>query len=233
MKSVNNASEKSAQALDITRKVKELTAGFLREYENLEKNIIIMSENTKNIGTIVETVRAIAEQTNLLALNAAIEAARAGEAGRGFAVVADEIRKLAEQTKASTDIISKTILAIEESSQTLSEGVKNLKAEVVQTEQCYNSVLEAFEFLNEVIKNLTGAVDTLVAHSEEQSASAEEMRSGALEISNSVSKISETGQDIVQSASDDLQELSLISRQLSGVTEILKELKSRIEIFKY
>lgn len=233
MKSVNNASEKSAQALDITRKVKELTAGFLREYENLEKNIIIMSENTKNIGTIVETVRAIAEQTNLLALNAAIEAARAGEAGRGFAVVADEIRKLAEQTKASTDIISKTILAIEESSQTLSEGVKNLKAEVVQTEQGYNSVLEAFEFLNEVIKNLTGAVDTLVAHSEEQSASAEEMRSGALEISNSVSKISETGQDIVQSASDDLQELSLISRQLSGVTEILKELKSRIEIFKY
>lgn len=233
MKSVNNVSEKSAQALDTTRKVKELTAGFLREYESLEKNIIIMSENTKNIGTIVETVRAIAEQTNLLALNAAIEAARAGEAGRGFAVVADEIRKLAEQTKASTDMISKTILAIEQSSQTLSEGVKNLKAEVVQTEQGYNSVLEAFEFLNEVIKNLTGAVDTLAAHSEEQSASAEEMRSGALEISNSVSKISETGQDIVQSASDNLQELSLISRQLSGVTEILKELKSRIEIFKY
>lgn len=233
MKSVNNVSKKSAQALDITKKVKELTAGFLREYENLEKNIIKMSENTKNIGSIVETVRAIAEQTNLLALNAAIEAARAGEAGRGFAVVADEIRKLAEQTKASTDMISKTILAIEESSQTLSEGVKNLKAEVVQTEQGYNSVLEAFEFLNEVIKNLTGAVDTLAAHSEEQSASAEEMRSGALEISNSVSKISETGQDIVQSASDNLRELSLISQQLSSVMEILKELKVRIEIFKY
>ncbi|ODN30301.1 methyl-accepting chemotaxis protein [Fervidobacterium thailandense] len=233
MRSVNNVSEKSAQALDMTKRVKELTAGFLREYENLEKNINIMSENTKNIGSIVETVRAIAEQTNLLALNAAIEAARAGEAGRGFAVVADEIRKLAEQTKASTDMISKTILAIEESSRTLSEGVRNLKAEVVQTEQGYNAVMETFEFLNDVIKNLTGVVDTLAAHSEEQSASAEEMRSGALEISSSVSMISETGQKIVQSASNNLQELSSISKQLATVTETLRELKMRIEVFKY
>ncbi|MCX7654606.1 MAG: methyl-accepting chemotaxis protein [Fervidobacterium sp.] len=208
--------EKSKASIEQLKRVEETTSGFVKEYEVLEKGIAELTEATKNISNIVETVRSIAEQTNLLALNAAIEAARAGEAGRGFAVVADEIRKLSEETKRSTDTITSTIKAVEQFSRVLSKQIENLRNGIISTESGYKTLFDTFEYLQKAISDISSAINTLAAHSEEQNASAEEMRSGANEIVVNVSKISSQGEEI----SEVMQN---VSKQLDGLSEKLKE----------
>ena len=109
--------------------------------------ISALGEKSKEIGNIVDTINQISEQTNLLALNAAIEAARAGEAGRGFAVVADEVRKLAEESGNATQQISNLIKSIRDE---IDGAVKSMSENTAQVEEGSKGVSEAvkaFEIL--------------------------------------------------------------------------------------
>jgi len=221
----------SQESFDQLEKVKSITSGFFKEYEELEVGINKFTDATRNIGSIIETVRSIAEQTNLLALNAAIEAARAGEAGRGFAVVADEIRKLAEQTKSSTDIITSTISLVESSSRDLSIQINSLKKELQTTQQGYELLSTTFSTLKDAIGELSAAVQTVAAHSEEQSASAEEMRSGANEITNSISEVQSQGDRITQSMREVVDQLGILSSRLDNMMLSLLKLDSSIGKF--
>ncbi|MBP7303732.1 MAG: methyl-accepting chemotaxis protein [Fervidobacterium sp.] len=226
-----NLENSSQESFDELEKVKSITSGFFKEYEELEVGINKFTDATRNIGSIIETVRSIAEQTNLLALNAAIEAARAGEAGRGFAVVADEIRKLAEQTKSSTDIITSTISLVESSSRDLSIQINSLKKELQTTQQGYELLSTTFSTLKDAIGELSAAVQTVAAHSEEQSASAEEMRSGANEITNSISEVQSQGDRITQSMREVVDQLGILSSRLDNMMLSLLKLDSSIGKF--
>jgi len=212
--------------------VRNITSGFVKEYEELRSGIHDLSSGTKNIGSIIETVRQIAEQTNLLALNAAIEAARAGEAGRGFAVVADEIRKLAEQTKASTDTINSTISAVDMYSKALEGQIEKLYKEVEQTETGYESVSKSFEEIAKSVEELTNIIDNVAAHSQEQTASAEEMSSASNEIVHSVQQIEENGSHILDKTMENMGEIEKIKSQISQLSNVVEKLVSELSKFK-
>ncbi|MDZ4163849.1 MAG: methyl-accepting chemotaxis protein [Smithellaceae bacterium] len=177
-----------------------------------------LGERSKQIGDIVRVIKDIADQTNLLALNAAIEAARAGEQGRGFAVVADEVRKLAERTTKATSEIGGMIGAIQDEVQqavvSMNEGTKRVEIGV----QYSASAGSALHDIVVSVDNLQSMVQQ-IATATEQMSSVSEQISGDIDTIASVSKETSSGSDQIAESSSDLARLATI---LSGLVTRFK-----------
>ncbi|MEJ5256700.1 MAG: methyl-accepting chemotaxis protein [Fervidobacterium sp.] len=198
-------------------------------FETVEK----LSESAKNIGEIVDTINSIAEQTNLLALNAAIEAARAGEAGRGFAVVADEIRKLAEESKRATQNIANILRGIVDESVKANDATKET-VEIVNQAASQSTVIKSqFEQILQSIVRMSQMTENLAASAQQQSAAAEEMSSAMDNASKSmisvVDQLREVATAIKQQA-DAVSSLAKTAETLDGVAEKLVESMKRFKI---
>jgi len=181
-----------------------------------------LGKNSDQIGEIIQVIDDIADQTNLLALNAAIEAARAGEQGRGFAVVADEVRKLAERTTKATKEIADMIKRIQKDTNGAVESIQLGTKEVLNGKVL---AAKAGESLEQIISGSNAVVDRamqVAAASEEQSASAEQ-------ISKNIEAIS----SVIQQSAAGTQQIARAAEDLNKLTENLQGIISKFKISSY
>lgn len=151
--------------------IKQLSEVFLQTYSVADD----LKQNSQQIASVMETIRSIAEQTNLLALNAAIEAARAGEQGRGFAVVADEVRTLASRTQESTDEIDQIVSAFQNQVANVFEAIKDGCDRLKVTESDTVSAQMSFQEIKVLVEEINGLSLQTAAATEQQTAVADEI----------------------------------------------------------
>jgi methyl-accepting chemotaxis protein len=202
--------------------VNETIEGMNRVAEVVKKSaetVQALGKSSDAIGEIIQVINDIADQTNLLALNAAIEAARAGEQGRGFAVVADEVRKLAERTTKATKEIAGMIKQIQRDT---SEAVISMTVGTVEVEKGKELANLAGKSLSEIISGAEQVVDMatqVAAASEEQSSAAEE-----------ISKNVEAINNVTQETASGIQQIAHAAEDLNRLTANLQEMISRFKI---
>jgi methyl-accepting chemotaxis protein len=196
----------------VNRAQQEITQ-LASRLQGTNETVQALAAQAQQIGTVLEVISSIAEQTNLLALNAAIEAARAGEQGRGFAVVADEVRSLAQRTAVSTKEIRTIIEALQQGSRKAVEAMQDSREGVercVEDSQLAAAMLQAIGSDISHIDELNGRIVTTTR----------EQSSASFEIVGRLQSV----QSIAQNTADDVETLASSSRQLPPIATRLDAL---------
>ncbi len=208
-----------------SEKGKELVFKLVDSMKEIERKALSMQKSlgslqgqANDINQIMSMINDVADQTNLLALNAAIEAARAGEAGRGFAVVADEVRKLAEKTMESTKQVYASISNIQKGTEENIHAIEDTVNYVTQSTAVANNAGEALAGIEEMIKNTAEEVRSIATASEEQSATLKEINTSTDEIHDITLSVSESSIASNQAVS----QLMNITSNLENIVENLK-----------
>ena len=212
-----------------SKQCREITNGGVEKVSSAVSNIRLQSEHTKDnaakienlarqtndIGSIVSTIDDIAAQTNLLALNAAIEAARAGEAGRGFAVVADEVRALASRTSSSTQEISRMVKSIQEEAATATSSINDSVANMDIVASDAEQIMTILSDINEHVSDVNAQITQIATAAEEQSAATGEISGHMQTITQVASDMREDAQHQYEVMEDTTKDLNNLLKELS------------------
>ena len=216
--SANDAKQEAENGAQIVEKVIGAINRVSELAQGLKENMHALGSKAESIGQVMNVISDIADQTNLLALNAAIEAARAGEAGRGFAVVADEVRKLAEKTMSATREVGDAIGSIQAAARQNIESVDVAAKAVEEATALAEDSGGALEKIVQLSGGTSNQIQNIATAAEEQSATSEEISRGVDEVNRIVN---ETAEAMIQSS----QAIQELARMAAELRELIKSLE--------
>ncbi len=231
-KSSEEVYKANKEGMDIVKILEEKSYENTKVSTEIGETINSLGDKAKEIGMIIEAITNIAEQTNLLALNAAIEAARAGEAGKGFAVVADEIRKLSETTGESSNSINNIILSIQKEVGLAQEKMDNARNVIYAQNKAVDHTNETFAKIAMAVENIVQGISIISTNLE----NVMESRNKVVSVIENVAATSEETAAASQEVSASTQEQNSIVEQTNSLADELKELSIKlsaaIDVFK-
>jgi methyl-accepting chemotaxis protein len=213
--SANAAQEQTDNGQRIVGETVTVIQQLAEGVERAADVILQVESDSDQIGTVLDVIKGIAEQTNLLALNAAIEAARAGEQGRGFAVVADEVRTLASRTQESTQEIQSMIERLQQSSKQAVEAMDQGRSQAETGVEYVNKAGESLHEITQAVSAINDMNRQIASAAEEQNSVAEEVNRNILNINQLSDQTVETS-DQISSAGQNLEHLAVELQQLVG-----------------
>ncbi|MFA5523081.1 MAG: methyl-accepting chemotaxis protein [Tissierellales bacterium] len=227
----NNTHNNAKTGVTNTEKSIDFVIHSFEEMNAVNTEMGQVKERTSAINQIIDIVKGIADQTNLLALNAAIEAARAGEHGRGFAVVADEVRKLAEHTKVSVEQVQSNIIELQKAIDLSVNRVDSITSTLNTGKVLVNETLTIINNISKSVEELDCTVTQVAANSEQQAAATETFAETIENISNEADFIGKSSQDTGLTIYKLSKKLDDIRLDLLKNKDILEE-KDMIDIYK-
>ena len=233
------AANHGREAADIARGSGKTLDEALEQIRHIEtttsqsaETVTSLGERSKKIGEIVGTISGIAEQTNLLALNAAIEAARAGEHGRGFAVVADEVRKLAESSQQAAQEISDLITVTTKETQDAVDGMQQGSEEVKVGAQKILAMDESFRKIIEIVEEVSNQVQNISEVIASMDAGTKAIVHHVDTISVESSKAAEEAESVSAATEEQTASVQEIANASHSLAEMAAELQANVQKFK-
>lgn len=210
----SNVNKGNELVQDTIEQVNNLTL----EFSNTSQVVNDLAEESNKVGAVLDVIKTIAEQTNLLALNAAIEAARAGEQGRGFAVVADEVRSLAQRTQSSTQEIETMIEQLQKKSSEAVSAIEKGSVGLKDTVERISGVDSSLSQILETMATISNLASTIAASTEEQTSVSEE-------ISRNISNVADNSGEM-------LEDFSVLSNNITDLQSASDQMQSSVGRFK-
>ena len=214
-----SADNEAQSGKTVVNQTADAIAQLATEVDNAANVIHGVEQDSESIGSVLDVIKGIAEQTNLLALNAAIEAARAGEQGRGFAVVADEVRTLASRTQESTTEIETMIAKLQTGSKQAVEVMEQGREQANKGTEMAREAAESLDAIARAVSSINEMNTQIAAAAEEQTTVSEEINKSVVNISQ-ISEQTANGAEQTTSASTDLSRLASDLQQLVGQFKI-------------